>query len=54
MNISMFPGQWMNKPESHAGCPPGLEYLTHIDQLVVKQQIELLEGTDNNNAKRQV
>ena len=27
-----------------AGCPPGLEYLTAIDQLIVKQQIELLEG----------
>ena len=26
------------------GCPPGLEYLTAIDQLIVKQQIELLEG----------
>lgn len=25
------------------GCPAGLEYLTQIDQLVVKQQIELLE-----------
>ena len=27
-----------------AGCPPGLEYLTAIDELIVKQQIELLEG----------
>lgn len=27
------------------GCPPGLEYLTQIDQLLVNQQIELLEGT---------
>ena len=26
------------------GCPPGLEYLSVIDQLIVKQQIELLEG----------
>ena len=24
--------------------PPGLEYLVQLDQLVVKQQIELLEG----------
>ena len=27
------------------GCPPGLEYLTAIDQVLVQQQIELLEGT---------
>lgn len=26
------------------GCPPGLEYLTQIDQLIVKQKVELLEG----------
>ena len=24
--------------------PPGLEYLVQLDQLVVKQQVELLEG----------
>ena len=27
------------------GCPPGLEYLTTIDQLLVHQQVELFEGT---------
>lgn len=26
------------------GCPPGLEYLTLINQLKVKQQVEFLEG----------
>ena len=26
------------------GCPPGLEYLSAIDQVLVQQQIELLEG----------
>lgn len=35
--------QWMGKPEAIPGCPPGLEYLTQIDQLLVHQQIELLE-----------
>jgi hypothetical protein len=25
------------------GCPPGLEYLTQVDQLLVNQQVELLE-----------
>lgn len=25
-------------------CPPGLEYLTMIDQLIVHQKVELLEG----------
>jgi len=26
------------------GCPPGLQYLTMLDQLVVKQKVELLEA----------
>lgn len=29
------------------GCPPGLEYLTQVDQLLVHQQIELLEVFTN-------
>ncbi|KAK3102293.1 hypothetical protein FSP39_010288 [Pinctada imbricata] len=35
--------QWVSAPSSISGCPPGLEYLTQVDQLLVKQQIELLE-----------
>ena len=27
------------------GCPPGLEYLTAIDQLIIRQQIALHEGS---------
>lgn len=37
-------GQWMQRPQGIPGCPPGLEYLCQIDQLLVKQQVELLEG----------
>lgn len=36
--------QWMARPEGIPGCPPGLEYLAQIDQLLVKQQVELLEA----------
>ena len=28
---------------SRGHCPPGLEYLAQIDQLVIKQQIEIFE-----------
>ena len=41
------PGQlmnWMPAPQAPMGCPPGLEYLSAIDQVLVQQQIELLEG----------
>ncbi len=37
-------GQWMQPGAPPPGCPPGLEYLTTVDQLLVKQQVELLEG----------
>ena len=30
--------------EAPPGCPPGLEYLTQIDQLLVNQQVEIFEG----------
>lgn len=42
----------MNMPQGIPNCPPGLEYLTTIDQLLVKQKVELLEaftGFETNN-----
>lgn len=35
----------MNMPQGIPNCPPGLEYLTMIDQLLVQQKVEVLEGT---------
>ncbi|XP_055607416.1 phospholipid scramblase 1 isoform X1 [Uranotaenia lowii] len=37
-------GGWMTIPQGIPNCPPGLEYLTSIDQLLVKQKVELLEA----------
>ena len=34
----------MPVPETIPGCPPGLEYLTKIDQLLVHQLVEVFEG----------
>jgi Ni,Fe-hydrogenase III small subunit len=38
------PQQWVAPVEAIPGCPPGLEYLTGLDQILVKQQIDLLES----------
>uniref|UniRef100_A0A8C3YL15 Phospholipid scramblase n=1 Tax=Catagonus wagneri TaxID=51154 RepID=A0A8C3YL15_9CETA len=43
---------WMPAPPPPANCPPGLAYLTQVDQLLIHQQIELLEvltGFETNN-----
>ncbi|XP_025089176.1 phospholipid scramblase 1-like isoform X2 [Pomacea canaliculata] len=39
------PGQmvFMPLPPSVPGCPPGLEYLTQLDQILIKQEVEILE-----------
>ena len=36
--------EWAAPVGSIPGCPAGLEYLTQVDQLLVKQQVELFEG----------
>ncbi|XP_040205037.1 phospholipid scramblase 2-like [Rana temporaria] len=55
-NQPMGPGgpspAWMPAPPADPNCPPGLEYLSMIDQLLVHQQVELLEaliGYESNN-----
>ncbi|XP_046854127.1 phospholipid scramblase 2-like isoform X2 [Xenia sp. Carnegie-2017] len=42
--VATQPGGWMPVPVVQVDCPPGLEYLTQIDQLLIKQQVELLEA----------
>lgn len=45
MTAQPNPGeQWMNVPIGIPNCPPGLEYLTQVDQLLVHQKVELLEA----------
>lgn len=51
--LSIFSGgnqvsQWMQAPQAPPNCPPGLEYLTLVDQLLVHQQMEVLEGRLNS------
>ncbi|XP_068136857.1 phospholipid scramblase 2-like [Hyperolius riggenbachi] len=54
-NQPMGPGgqaQWMPTPPTIPNCPPGLEYLSQIDQVLIHQQVELLEaliGYESNN-----
>ncbi|XP_053677297.1 phospholipid scramblase 2-like isoform X1 [Anopheles nili] len=44
MMAQPIPGGWMPIPQGIPNCPPGLEYLTAIDQLLVHQKVELLEA----------
>ena len=38
------PGAPMAPPQPPPGCPPGLQYLTMLDQVLVKQKVEILEA----------
>ena len=43
---------WATVPTMIPDCPPGLEYLAQVDQLLVQQHIEILEvltGYETNN-----
>lgn len=47
-------GGWMEIPAAPTlpNCPPGLEYLTMLDQLLIKQKVNLaqvLVGFEQNN-----
>lgn len=45
-------GGWMEIPAAIPNCPPGLEYLTMLDQLLIKQKVNLtqvLVGFEQNN-----
>ena len=35
---------WMQRPTPSGSCPPGLEYLAQVDQVLVQQLVEMLEA----------
>lgn len=34
----------MHVPQAPPNCPPGLEYLAMVDQVLIQQKTELVEG----------
>lgn len=45
--IILIGGEWMPmqpQMQRNPNCPPGLEYLAQVDQLLVHQKVELLEA----------
>lgn len=39
------PGGWAQPAaQPPPNCPPGLEYLASVDQMMVKQKVEVFEG----------
>lgn len=58
MPVTMQPGgmppqvMWMPCPQAPPNCPPGLEYLSQVDQLLIQQKVEVIEaliGYESNN-----
>lgn len=43
-DLSITGVEWMSAPQAVTGAPPGLEYLGALDQIIVKQRVELLES----------
>ncbi|KAH3719845.1 hypothetical protein DPMN_062729 [Dreissena polymorpha] len=41
------PVVWMPKPSGGSGCPPGLEYLTTLDKILLKEEVNYLEMATN-------
>lgn len=49
------PPRWMEHPGEIDNCPPGLEYLMQLDELIIQQQVELFEAlTDIETENRYV
>ncbi|XP_030372989.1 phospholipid scramblase 1-like [Scaptodrosophila lebanonensis] len=52
VSSGVVPGGMMPRPADVPNCPPGLEYLSSVNQLLIKQNVELLEaftGSETNN-----
>ncbi|XP_063725716.1 phospholipid scramblase 1-like [Symsagittifera roscoffensis] len=49
---NQYNSEWMSKPQGIPGCPPGLEYLTQIDQVLIRQKkdcMEIFTGWEERN-----
>ncbi|KAB0791107.1 hypothetical protein PPYR_02907 [Photinus pyralis] len=44
---------WMNQPQKIPNCPPGLEYLAYIDQLIIHQTTDALQTVANFETENQ-
>ncbi|KAK5638827.1 hypothetical protein RI129_013122 [Pyrocoelia pectoralis] len=45
--------QWMNQPQTIPNCPPGLEYLAYIDQLLIHQTTDTLQAAPGFETENQ-
>ncbi|KAI0222562.1 Phospholipid scramblase 1 [Lamellibrachia satsuma] len=51
-NTKVMPGRWVLASAPPVGCPPGLEYLTPVNQVLVHQQVrlpEMFSGWETSN-----